>query len=120
MKKQTLHNLKHLSQKRKDLRNSATAAEKSLWHELRQSKLSEKKFRRQHSIGNFIVDFYCPEERLIIELDGEIHDDEKIKAYDNKRQKKLEKLNFRVLRFTNEAIADDLGKVLEEIKRSFT
>lgn len=68
-----LHNRKHLKDFRKELRNNSTKAESRLWKVLRKRQLEGRKFRRQHSIGNYIVDFYCPEEKLIVELDGAIH-----------------------------------------------
>ena len=66
--KQNIHNLKHLEALRKELRKSLTSAEATLWKQLQKSQLNGRKFRRQHSIKNFIVDFYCPKEKLIIEL----------------------------------------------------
>ncbi|HEY6438183.1 MAG TPA: DUF559 domain-containing protein [Ignavibacteriaceae bacterium] len=70
-------NRKNLKEKRKHLRNNPTQAEAFLWGYLKNSKLEERKFRRQSSIKNYIVDFYCPEENLVIELDGDFHFDEK-------------------------------------------
>ncbi len=71
--KQNIHNLKHLEERRKALRKSLTSAEATLWKYLQKSQLKGRKFRRQHSIKNFIVDFYCAKEKLIIELDGAYH-----------------------------------------------
>lgn len=68
-----IHNRKYLKQRRKDLRNNATISEKRLWIALKKSQLKGRKFRRQHSIENYIVDFYCPSEKLIIEVDGNMH-----------------------------------------------
>jgi len=64
----SLHNLKHLKQTRKNLRNALTPAEATLWKYIQNSKVEGKKFRRQHSVGNYILDFYCPSEKLAIEL----------------------------------------------------
>ncbi len=68
-----LHNRKYLKENRKMLRSNLTPAEAELWKHLKSSQLYGRKFRRQHSIGNFILDFYCPSEKLAIELDGQIH-----------------------------------------------
>ena len=118
MKKQ-IHNKKSLESFRKKLRNHGTPAEAYLWKYLQQKKLEGRKFRRQHSILNFIVDFYCPEEKLIIELDGQYHMNPTAEAKDAERTMKLEKLGFRVLRFENRSVFDNLDWVLEEIKDNF-
>ncbi len=68
-----IHNIKYLEVLRKDLRNNLTPAEATLWKYLQHSKLDSRKFRRQHSVNNYIIDFYCPSEKLGIELDGNIH-----------------------------------------------
>jgi len=68
-----LNNKKELNELRKRLRNNPTPAEKALWKALQQSKFEGRKFRRQHSIRNYIVDFYCTEEKLAVELDGGGH-----------------------------------------------
>ncbi|MBT8319810.1 MAG: DUF559 domain-containing protein, partial [Gramella sp.] len=68
-----IHNKKYLERFRKKLRKSLTPAEATLWKHLQNRKLKGRKFRRQHSIVNYIIDFYCPEERLAIELDGQGH-----------------------------------------------
>jgi len=68
-----LNNINYLKDTRKYLRNNLTEAESLLWEVLKGKKLAGRKFRRQHSIGYYIVDFYCPSEKLIIELDGQHH-----------------------------------------------
>jgi very-short-patch-repair endonuclease len=73
MAKQRIHNRVELKPFRKKLRNNSTSAEATLWTYLKNRQLEGRKFRRQHSIGNYIADFYCPEEQLVIELDGEGH-----------------------------------------------
>jgi len=88
--KNRIHNLKHLEERRKKLRNNSTSAEAFLWKYLQQKKLAGRKFRRQHSITNFIVDFYCSSEKLIVELDGEIHNNSAQQAYDFDRTQILE------------------------------
>jgi very-short-patch-repair endonuclease len=69
----TLHNRKYLKPIRKSLRNNATSAEATLWTMLKNSQVGGYKFRRQHSIGKYVVDFYCPTLHLVLELDGEPH-----------------------------------------------
>jgi very-short-patch-repair endonuclease len=114
-----LHTLKIFRQRRKDLRNNATSAEKRLWYFLKGKQLAGRKFTRQHSIGKYIVDFYCSEEQLIIELDGEHHKEEEQVKYDEARTKYLESLNKRVIRFSNMDVLIDTDKVLKEIERNF-
>jgi very-short-patch-repair endonuclease len=114
-----IYNKKYLEQKRKDLRNQSTLAEVILWKHLKKKQLRERKFRRQHSIGDYIVDFYCPAERIAIELDGDLHFDEEIKKYDEERTKYLSELNIRVLRFENNEILFNLESSLNKIVAEF-
>lgn len=114
-----IHNRKHLEPYRKELRKNLTSAEAFLWKQLQQRKLERRKFRRQHSIENFIVDFYCPEERLIIELDGQVHLNPTAQEKDENRTKILEELGFRVIRFENKLVFDNLQSILQEIKDNF-
>lgn len=104
---------------RKSLRNNGTSAEAFLWNYLKGSKLEGRKFRRQHSIKRFIVDFYCPSEKLIVELDGQVHFNEAAQEYDRKREKELEELGFTVIRFENKMVFDFLPSVLKDIKDHF-
>ena len=86
---------------------------------MKQKQLNGRKFRRQHSIGNYIVDFYCPEERLVVELDGEPHFDKKTKKYDIVRTLYLNELNIKVIRFENLEILHALENVLNKISSEF-
>ena len=113
-----IHNNKDTFAFRKELRNRLTPAEAFLWNHLKKRKLEGRKFRRQHSIEIFIVDFFCYEEQLIIELDGEVHNDPNQMSYDDKRTKRLEKLGNRVLRFENKMVFENLSSVLQEIKEN--
>ena len=79
------HNRKRFEERRKSLRKKLTAAEATLWNLLKGKQLEGRKFRRQHSVGKYILDFYCPSERLAIELDGEHHFTDDGLAYDEKR-----------------------------------
>ncbi|GEO02763.1 hypothetical protein AAE02nite_04270 [Adhaeribacter aerolatus] len=79
-----------------------------------------KKFRRQHSIGNYILDFYCPQEKLGIELDGKVHFTDNAYEADSKRTEYLNSLNIKIIRFENKDVFNQLEGVLEEIRRNFT
>jgi very-short-patch-repair endonuclease len=112
-------NKKNLRDRRKRLRNNPTQAEAFLWGYLNNSQLEGKKFRRQSSIKNFIVDFCCPEEKLVVELDGDFHFDENATKDDERRSKILEKKGLKVIRFENQEVLLNLDKVLKEIKNHF-
>ena len=98
----------------RELRQQMTPAEAALWERLRRKQLGGLKFRRQHPIGRFIVDFYCPSARLIVEVDGKIHDYQK--RQDAARDAFLTQRGYRVLRFRNEAVLQNIEMVLDEIK----
>ena len=97
------------------LRRRQTDAERRLWHRLRTRRLGGHKFRRQHSIGKYIVDFYCEDARLVIELDGGGHNEPQQKAYDKRRTSTLEQLGLTVLRFWNHELLLNTEQVLEVI-----
>jgi very-short-patch-repair endonuclease len=105
-----------MNELRRHLRHNLTPAEAALWKALQGSKLEGKKFRRQHSIGNFVVDFYCPECRLAIELDGEKHFNLIASEYDLRREEFLHSQNVRVLRFENRSVFEHPDGVLQAIK----
>jgi very-short-patch-repair endonuclease len=114
-----LHTLKHLKEFRSELRNNLTPAEAFLWNHLKARQFENRRFTRQHSIGNFIVDFYCAKEKLIIELDGEIHNTAEAQEYDKQRTEYLERLGYNVIRFENKMVFDNLESVFIEIKTRF-
>ena len=97
----------------RQMRREPTAAENVLWQHLRNRQLEHIKFRRQHAIDRFIVDFYCAAARLIIEVDGDIH--EYTQAEDAIRQEFLESLGLTVLRFNNDEVLQQLPAVEERI-----
>lgn len=101
------------------LRQEGTRAEAVLWEHLRDRQLEGAKFRRQAVIGRFIVDFYCHEHRLVVELDGAVHDQPDIAAHDSERQQHLEVQGYRVLRFNNRAVFTDIDGVLKIISTAF-
>jgi very-short-patch-repair endonuclease len=97
----------------KELRKNMTEAEDLLWKKLRNNKLGVR-FRAQHPIDRFIADFYCHSAKLVIELDGEIHSQQK--EYDINREAELEKYDITVIRFRNKEVFDNLDKVIQEIE----
>ena len=96
-----------------------TEAELVLWEVLKGKKLCGRKFRRQHSIGYYIADFYCPSERLIIELDGQYHYTSEGLEKDRERDDHLKELKIKVLRFENKEVLNNLTDVLKCIKSNF-
>jgi very-short-patch-repair endonuclease len=113
-----LHNVKRLKDVRKKLRSSLTPAETALWKQLQNAQIEGKKFRRQHSIGPYVVDFYCVECKLAIELDGDGHFFLARDLKDTERTEYLASKDVRVLRFENKEIFQNLDFVLETIKRN--
>ena len=114
------HNRPELKPWRKELRSSLTPAEAALWKSLQRSQLNGKKFRRQHSVGPYILDFYCPECRLAVELDGQGHFNSMISEYDYRRGEYLKGLKIRVLRFENCLVFKNLEGVLHMISDHLT
>ena len=108
----TINNIKKLFDRRKELRNNSTPQEILLWQQLKNSQLGFK-FRRQHSIGGYIADFYCPSKKLVIEIDGSQHFTNK--EYDEIRSKYLEGMSVRVIRFTNAEINTNISGVIDKI-----
>jgi len=105
-----------LHQCAKELRNQATPAERKLWRYLSGRKMMNLKFRRQHLIDPYIVDFYCPEKKLIIEVDGGTHIDNKI--YDRYREEYLRSKGFQIIRFLNTEVNSDTVEVLDRILKA--
>ncbi len=109
-------NRKELKSRRKSLRNHSTLAEVILWKHLKRGQLDGRKFRRQESIGPFIADFYCPVERLVVELDGQVHFNKEAMKYDADRTKYLNNLGLQVVRFENKEVLYNVRGVLQEIR----
>jgi very-short-patch-repair endonuclease len=114
-----IHNIQALKENRKALRNCLTPAEAKLWSLLENSMLENRKFRRQHSVGPYVLDFYCPAEKLCLELDGAAHFADGGHEYDSARKEYLGTLNIRVVRFENKDVFENTEGVLEEIRRHF-
>jgi very-short-patch-repair endonuclease len=100
----------------KSQRQNPTPAEEVLWQVLRGGNLKGVRFLRQKAFGRYIVDFYCASAKLVIELDGEVHDTIDAKAYDAVRTETLESRGLRVLRFRNEIVLEQLPEVVKKIK----
>ena len=107
-------NFHFLEQKAKEMRENMTEAETVLWEALKSKHIGDK-FRRQHIIGNFIADFVCLSERLVIEVDGGYHTDDTQQGLDEGRAEELKQLGFEVIRFTNEEVLNNLDKVVHQI-----
>ena len=117
--KTKINNLPHLKTFRKELRNNLTPAEATLWTMLKNKQLEGRKFRRQHSVANYILDFYCPSEKLAIELDGQGHFEATQAEYDYERDLFLNTVGIKVLRFENKEVFNNPEAVLESIKEEF-
>ena len=101
----------------KTLRQSSTEAEKLVWQRIRNKQVDDLKFRRQHPLDEYIADFYCHEKKLVIELDGSIHDNVEKMEDDFNRTFILKEFGITVLRFRNEEIKNEIEFVIEEIKK---
>ena len=115
-----IHDLPHLKETGKLLREQLTTPEARLWGMLKNKQLDGRKFRKQHSIENYIVDFYCPEEKLIVELDGQGHFTPEGKISDAWRDERLLDLGCNVLRFENIELFKNPEGLLETIRSNFS
>jgi len=114
MKGTQTHNIPKLMDSRKQLRNNATPEEQLLWEHIKGSKTGWK-FRRQHSIDNCIVDFYCADKKVAVEIDGAQHFTEEGKAYDVMRTLLLNAHDIKVIRFANSEVTNDVRNVVSRI-----
>lgn len=110
-----IYNNPNTKEKRQNLRNNQTEAEKKLWKYLRGEQLGVK-FRRQYGIGNYIADFYCPKLKLVIELDGGQHYTKEGMEYDKIRENYMSSLGIKTIRFSNIDVMGNIEGVLEIIK----
>ena len=108
----------HTIERARALRHDLTRSEKVLWHQLRNRKLQGVKFRRQQPMGCYILDFYCAEKSLVVELDGGQHDLPEEREYDGRRTAFLEKEGLVVLRFWNSQVRENLPWVMVLIRRA--
>jgi len=112
-----IYNRKIDYEKRKTLRNNMTKAEAILWGEIKNRKILGFKFRRQFGIGAYVVDFYCTELKLAIEVDGVTHQTVEELEYDRSREDEIRPLNIQFIRFTNTEIYETLEYVIESLKK---
>ncbi len=103
---------------RRNLRNNGTSAEAAMWRILNKRQIEGLRFRRQYSIGPYILDFYCPDIRLCIELDGEIHYNECAAQHDAVRTRFLESHDIHVIRFENRDVFQSTQSIIEYIKQT--
>ena len=101
---------------RQSLRNNSTAPEAILWRTLKGKQIDGLKFRRQFGLGPYVLDFYCPEIKLCIELDGEIHKSYEQSQYDEIRTRFMASNNIKVIRFENDAVYRNIEAIKETIK----
>jgi very-short-patch-repair endonuclease len=101
----------------KELRKTQTEAEKILWSKLNKNQILGLQFRRQHPIDKFIADFFCPKIKLIIEIDGSIHDIPEYHNHDLGRSDKLNDFGITILRFTNEQIINEIDYTVNQIEK---
>ena len=100
---------------RRHLRNNLTPAEITLWGYLKNGQVGGYKFRRQHGLGQYVMDFYCPELKLCVELDGEVHDSEQAFNHDEERTAFLQENGISVLRFENYIVREDIQAIINAI-----
>jgi len=103
-------------EKRRELRNNSTDAEKKLWQHLKGKQLAGFKFRRQHSIDSYVLDFYCPEVKLAVEIDGPTHFSDDAVEYDQKRNAHISSYGITTIRFLNTDVYKNIDGVLEMIR----
>ena len=113
-----IHNERTQKTLRQTLRNNATAAEAILWRALKGKQVEGLKFRRQFGIGPYVIDFYCPEIKLGIELDGGVHKTSYTHEYDKMRSRFLAENGIRILRFDNELVFYNVEGIIEAIKEA--
>jgi very-short-patch-repair endonuclease len=103
----------------RSLRKIQTTAEKKLWQALRNGKIGSLKSRRQHAFDDYVLDFYCHQIKLAIEVDGGVHDNPEVAAHDIVRTNNLNANNITVLRFKNEEVENNIDAVIKIIKQFF-
>ncbi|OGD78761.1 hypothetical protein A2368_04295 [Candidatus Collierbacteria bacterium RIFOXYB1_FULL_49_13] len=109
-----VNNLKLMKLRRQELRKNQTMVEQLLWSRLRRSQMGYK-FKRQFSIGPYVVDFYCPGKKLAVELDGGQHIDRK--QYDEYRSEYFSTMGIRVIRYWNNQVTQEIDNVIDDIQR---
>ena len=111
-----IFNNPEMKERRRELRSNMTKAERLLWIQLKGKALNGYKFRRQHSIGYYVTDFYCTKVKLAVEVDGPTHYNDEEAENDKERQELIENLGVHFLRFTNDEVFETLDTVIDRIK----
>ena len=109
---------RNIFEKAHELRDNMTYAERIMWGELKNRRLFKVRFRRRHPIDIFIVDFYCHDIKLAIEIDGKVHLKDEVIKYDDGRTHDIEKFGIKILRFTNDEVLNQRSRVIKEILRT--
>ncbi|MDP8204334.1 MAG: endonuclease domain-containing protein, partial [Candidatus Tenebribacter mawsonii] len=112
-----IFNVKQLKERRRELRNNQTPAEKKLWQFIRRKQLHEIQFYRQYGIGPYIADFYAPSIKLCIEVDGHQHYTSNGMEYDSERDNYMNALNITVVRFRNKEVLQNITKIVDIIEK---
>jgi very-short-patch-repair endonuclease len=115
-----IFNKHEMKERRQELRREMTEAEQLLWTRIRNKQIDGCKFRRQYSIGAYVVDFYSPGNKLAIEIDGSSHDKADAIEYDKNRQEEIEALGICVVRFTNKDVLSNLDAVIKQLGKVVT
>lgn len=110
-----VHNQQRSTPSRRTLRQNLSEPEQRLWYHLRDKRLQGSKWRRQQSFGKYVVDFYCAQVRLAVEIDGDSHFTDEAEVYDNKRTAYLNTNGIQVLRYTNHDVMHNIERVLTDI-----
>lgn len=105
-----------MKERRQILRKNMTEQEIDLWLRIRRKQVDGHRFRRQFSVGSYVLDFYCPELRLAIEVDGESHSKPTAREYDREREEQLQQLGLTVLRFKNSEVENNISEVIGKIQ----
>ena len=113
-----IYNKNAIKEIRKTLRKRATETEKILWRHLKQKKFCGIRFKRQYSVGSYVLDFYCPKFRLAIEIDGGYHLKKDVQQYDKIRQENIENVGIKFVRFSNEETLNNIENVLQKIEEN--
>ena len=106
---------KEMQERRRQLRNNMTYSEKIVWMFLRKNQMKVR-FLRQYSVDNYVIDFYCPQLKLAVEIDGDIHDLPEQKEYDIERQKHIEQFGIKFIRIKNEELFGNPNKAFDKIE----
>ena len=113
-----IFNRSTMKERRQVLRNNMPSTEIILWSKIRRKQIDGCRFRRQYSVGSYVLDFYCPKLKLGIEIDGKSHRQPLAREYDHEREEELKQLGLTLVRFTNEEVICHLNDVLIKIKET--